>query len=228
MRKKGIFVKIILAAAGIIFAFIAVVFINLLIVERVQSIVTEGQPIENYGEPGCALLVIDIQEATTGEVSGYQYFRENSDDLITKINETAERFSKACYPVVYIRSEISNPLVNLLNNSYSKNHPGSKHDKRLKIVSGFEVVKKGKDSFRNTNLDSILTVNRVNELYMVGLDAAECVNATAEAARNRGYSVSLIKDGVISKSREMTDSMMVVFMKNNIKVIMLDSLTLDK
>ena len=102
--------------------------------------------------------------------------------------------------VIHIRSEISNPLINLLNSSYAKGSPGAQFDKRIKTTSGFEVIKRAKDSFKNTNLDSILTSNKVSELYIVGLDAAECVNATVEASQNRNYTVNLIEEAILSKS----------------------------
>jgi nicotinamidase-related amidase len=41
--------------------------------------------------------------------------------------------------------------------------------------------------FMNTRVDSILITNQVDELVVAGLDAAECVNATIEAAIHRRY-----------------------------------------
>ena len=115
-----------------------------------------------------------------------------------------------------------------MNNSYAKGHPGAQNDKRMQIVSDLEVVKKGKDSFRHTNLDSILISNKVDELYIVGLDAAECVNATVEAAQNRHYTVNLIDEAVLSKSQEMKDSMMVSFKARGVRVINMDNLMITK
>ena len=225
-KKKGIAKKIIFGIIGSIILFIAIVFINLIIVGKNESVISKGQPIQNYNESKSALLVIDIQEATTGDVSTYPFFKQNSDELIENINQIADRFKVQNIPVVYVRSEITNPLINLINNSYAKGHPGARNDKRLKIVSDLEVVKKYKDSFRKTNLDSILTSNKVNELYIVGLDAAECVNATVEAAQNRHYAVNLIDEAVLSKSKEMKDSMIVEFKSRGVRVINIDSLNI--
>jgi nicotinamidase/pyrazinamidase len=225
-KKKGIAKKIILGIIGTIVLFVIIMIANLIIVGKNESIVSKGQPIQNYNEPEYALLVIDIQEATTGDVSMYPFFKQNSANLIENINQITDRFKVRNIPVVYIRSEITNPLINLINSSYAKGHPGAKNDKRLKIVSELEVVKKNKDSFRNTSLDSILISNKVNELYIVGLDAAECVNATAEAAQNRNYRVNLIEEAILSKSKEMKDSMIVNFKERGVRVINIDSLNL--
>lgn len=227
-RKKGIVKKIIFGIIGAIILFVVIMIVNLIIVFKNGSIISDGQPIENYSENNYALVVVDIQEATTGDVSMYPYFKENSENLIININQIADSFKMRSYPVVYIRSEITNPLINLINSSYAKGNPGAKYDKRLKIVSNLEVVKNGEDSFKNTNLDSILTSNKVNELYIIGLDAAECVNSTVEAAQNRGYKVNIIEEAVMSKSKRMMDSMMVSFRDRGVRVIQKDSLALVK
>ena len=209
---------------GTIILFALIVFVNLIIAGQYESIVTKGQPIENYSKRKSALLVIDIQEATTGHLSMYPFFQKNSDELIVNINGIADSFNNHNILVIHIRSEISNPLINLLNSSYAKGSPGAQFDKRIKTTSGLEVIKRAKDSFKNTNLDSILTSNKVSELYIVGLDAAECINATVEASQNRNYKVNLIAEAILSKSTEMKDSMIAVFKDRGVNVLHIDSL----
>jgi nicotinamidase/pyrazinamidase len=152
----------------------------------------------------------------------YPFFQKNSDELIKNINRISDSFNNHNILVIHIRSEISNPLINLLNNSYAKGSPGAQFDKRIKTTSGLEVIKRAKDSFKNTNLDSILTSNKVSELYIVGLDAAECINGTVEAAQNRNYKVNLIEEAVLSKSTGMKDSMIRVFKKRGVNVLHID------
>jgi len=226
VKKKGIMKKIILGTIGTIFLFVIIVIINLVVFEKNGSVVSKGQIIKNYNERNYALLVIDIQEATTGVVSKYPFFEMNSDVLIKNINRIIESFINQNALVIYVRSEISNPLINLVNNSYAKGSLGARLDKRLKIVTDIEIVKIGEDSFRNTNLDSILTRNKISELFIVGLDAAECVNSTVEAAQNRNYRVNLIDEAILSKSIDMKDSMIVNFKTRGVKIIALDSLNL--
>jgi len=223
-KKKGLIKKILFGILGIIILFVLIVFINLIISGQYESIVTKGQPIDNYSEHKSALLVIDIQEATTGHLSMYPFFQMNSDELIKNINRISYSFNNHNILVIHIRSEISNPLINLLNSSYAKGSPGAQFDKRIKTTSGLEVIKRAKDSFKNTNLDSILTSNKVSELYIVGLDAAECINATVEASQNRNYKVNLIEEAILSKSTEMKDSMVAVFKDRGINVLHIDSL----
>ena len=227
MNKK-ILKKILYGIIGVLILFILIIVVNLIVLFKDGSIVSKGQPIQNYGKKNCALLVVDIQEVITGNYSIYPSLQEKSENLIQKINQAIDSFKVYNYPVIYIRSEITNSFINLINSSYAKGSPGVKYDKRLKIVSNVEVVKTGKDSFRKTNLDDILTKNKVNELYIVGLDAAECVNATVEASQNRQYNVNIIKEAVISKSRSKTDSMMVCFKDRGVRILNLDNLNLKK
>ena len=224
--KKGTVRKIVFGIIGTIILFIIIVVVYLIFFVKNESIVSKGQPIQNFDKRNCALLVVDIQEVITGDLSIYPGLQEKSEILIQKINQAVDSFEIHNYPVIYIRSEINNPFVNLINSSYAKGSPGVKYDKRLRIVSDIEVVKTGKDSFRKTNLDDILSKNKVNELFIVGLDAAECVNATVEASQNRNYKVNIIKEAVISKSRSKTDSMMVYFREKGVRIIDMDSLNL--
>jgi nicotinamidase-related amidase len=223
-KKKRRIKKIIFGILGTMILFVLIVLINLIISGQYESIVTKGQPIDNYSEHKSALLIIDIQEATTGHLSMYPFFKMNSDELIKNINRIAYSFNNQNILVIHIRSEISNPLINLLNSSYAKGSPGAQFDKRIKTTFGLEVIKRAKDSFKNTNLDSILTSNKVSELYIVGLDAAECINATVEASQNRNYTVNLIEEAILSKSTEMKDSMIVVFKDRGVNVLHIDSL----
>ena len=47
-------------------------------------------------------------------------------------------------------------------------------------------------------VSSILIKNEISKLFVVGLDAAHCVNSTIIGAMNRGYKVVAISDAIIS------------------------------
>ena len=177
---------------------IGILFINLKVFEKRGSIVTKGIPIENYHSDNSVLVVIDIQEYTTGVVSINEVFTRRADDLIQRINKITEKSVESGIPVIYIRSEISNPLINLINNSASVGSLGAQLDARLKIVSDFIIPKEKQDAFSNPKLDSMLIKNEISRLFVVGLDAAYCVNSTIEGAMNRGYKIAAISDAIIS------------------------------
>lgn len=227
-KKKGFFKRIIIGIVGTIVLFIIVLIGNLVLFEKNASIVSEGQPIENFDARSFALLIIDIQEATTGEISTNSFYMKNSDELINNINRISDSCKNKNIPIVLIRSEITNPLINILNNSYAKGSLGARFDKRLYIGSGLEVVKRRNDAFFNSNLDSILTTNKINELFIGGLDAAQCINITVEAALNRKYRVNLIYEAILSESVEMKDSMIVSFRDRGVNIVTIDYLTGEK
>ena len=225
-KKEGIVKKIIFGIVGTIILFILITVVSIIIVIKNASVISKGQPIENYSEHNSALLIVDIQEVITGKYSIFPGLQENSEKLISNINQVVDSFKVYNYPVIYVRSEIANPFVNLINGTYAKGSPKVKYDKRLNVISNLEVVKTGEDSFRKTNLDDLLNKNKVNELFIVGLDAAECVKTTVQAAQNRQYKVNIIKEAVISKSERQTDSMMLIFKEMGVNVIRMDSLNI--
>jgi nicotinamidase/pyrazinamidase len=190
--------KILLWTLMAIVLIIGILFINLKVFEKRGTIVTKGIPIENYHSDNSALVVIDIQEYTTGVVSINEVFTRKAENLIQRINKITEKSVESGIPVIYIRSEISNPLINLINSSVAVGSLGAQLDARLKIVSDFIIPKEKQDAFSNPKLDSMLIKNEISRLFVVGLDAAFCVNSTIEGARNRGYKVVAISDAIIS------------------------------
>lgn len=224
--KKTVLRKILWSLLALVVLFVAVVIINFLVFQKMATVVSKGEPIDVYDEPQAALLVIDVQEVTTGAVSDNPYYMEKADELIQKVNLLSENFQISGKPVIYVRSEISNPLLNLLNNSYAKGSLGAQFDKRLRHYSGIELVKNRSDSFINTRLDSILSSHKVNELFITGLDAAHCINTTVEAAKNRNYQIYIVEEAVLAKSDALKDSMMIVFKERGVHVLQMNSLLL--
>lgn len=216
--------KILLWSLLAIILVIGVLFINVKVREKKSTIVTKGKPIENYQSNNSALLVIDIQEYTTGVVSINEVFKKSADDLIQKINRIIEKSVELEIPVIFIRSEISNPLINLINNSAAAGSQGAQLDSRLTIVSDYIVTKDIQDAFSNPILDSILIQNEISSLFVVGLDAAHCVNSTIEGARNRGYEVAAINDAIISDPDSVTIQMLNEFEIKGVEILSTEKL----
>ena len=99
---------------------------------------------------------------------------------------------------------------------------GAALDKRLKVVSDQVFEKDKEDSFCNPELDRFLTLNRINRLLVVGLDAAYCVNSTIKAAQNRGYEIAVITDAVISETDEMKARMLKEFENRKVELLKAD------
>ncbi len=191
--------KIVIVTASILAASILVLVVNYIAVDILQSQISEGKPISPEEPKKEAVLVIDIQEGITGKSSTSDVFVVQSEELIDVVNRLVDSSARHNIPVIYIKNEISNPLINILNNSLAKGSPGAEFDSRLRVGSAYIINKDKGDAFSNPRLDSILISRDINKLVFTGLDLAHCVNSTIQAAANRHYDICLISDALISE-----------------------------
>jgi nicotinamidase/pyrazinamidase len=211
--------KIIISIVSILILFILVLVINYMIFQHTAVQISKGEPITQKDTVKQALLVIDIQEGTTGNYSDNDYYIMKSQELINTINLLADSSVKNNIPVIYIKNEITNFLINILNDTYAPGSPGSKLDARLNMVSDIIINKDKSDAFSNSALDSFLIKNEINKLVFTGLDLAHCVNSTIVAAENRKYNICLISDAVLAKSDSLKKAKLDEFKLRGIKVI---------
>ena len=61
---------------------------------------------------------------------------------------------------------------------------------RITYVSG----KVGFNAFSKTDLESILSANNINEVWVCGMVTSLCIDSTGRAAYERGYKVSIVED----------------------------------
>ena len=198
-EKHQVMKKIIIVGASILALSILILVVNYILVEKSQSQISEGKPINQKTTKKQAVLVIDIQEGITGKSSTSDVFVEQSEELVGVVNRLIDSSAGHNIPVIYVKNEISNPLINILNNSLAKGSPGAELDSRLRVVSAFIINKDKGDAFSNPLLDSILIRGDINKLVFTGLDLARCVNSTILAAANRHYDICLISDALITK-----------------------------
>lgn len=211
--------KIIIWIVVIVLFVVIILGGNLIIFERNGLKVSKGVPISTYPTENPALLVIDIQEYTTGKLAEMECYSKASDSLIRKVNQMIDSAVMSKIPIIYVRSEVSNVLVNLLNNSIAKGSEGVALDKRLNVVSDYIIPKQREDAFSNPQLDNILVQQHINKLYVTGLDAAHCVKSTMQAAKNRGYKVLAINDAILAQSDSLKTKMLAEYKSCKIEII---------
>ena len=194
MRKFLIgFILVALCAEA---AFVASVYIML-------TQATQGVRIAEYKNPQKALLVIDIQEDTTGTMALPLSPYKDKAEYIARLNKLIEDASTKNILIVYVKQEFDGLWGKTLSRavlcgSDIKGQPGTKVDKRIAMLSNYKFSKPQGDSFANPKLNEFLTGQRVNELYIAGLDPEFCIYATARGALNRGYKVNVITDAILS------------------------------
>lgn len=166
---------------------------------------TQGAKIAAYADPQKALLVIDVQKDYTGLNGKQPSLYKNVEPQFAAINGLIDKASKSGARVVYIRQIFDDNFISrLLGGRTIEGKPGTELDSRIRVVSRNDFTKKLSDAFSNPQLDDFLSSNRVNELYLVGLDAAYCVCNTAKGALNRGYKVKVVKDAILTR-KNMSD-----------------------
>jgi len=211
--------KIILIIVSVLVLFILILVINYIIFENTVNEISQGESIMQQDSVIQALMVIDIQEATTGSYSDNKYYMKKSEDLIKTINILTDSSTKHNIPVIYIKTVLHNFLLNILNDMYAPERLGSKLDSRLNVVSDNIFEKDKADAFSNAALDSFLIKNEINKLVFTGLDLNGCVNYTILAAENRNYNICLISDAVLAKSDSLQQVKLDEFNQKGFEII---------
>ena len=195
--------RIIIIGVGIIAVFVVALIVNVILFTKSTARISKGETIPNFSHQKAALMVIDIQEGTTGKLSTTHEYQNKSSSLLYTTNQAIDSCKANNIPVIYIGNEVTNPWINFINKSMKKGTQGTLLDRRLTIVSGNVFYKKKQDAFSNPELDGFLRKNEINQLYITGLDAAFCIGSTVKAALNRNYQVLLIADAIISESEDI-------------------------
>lgn len=182
---------------------VAVVAVFAVIYQSMQP--TMGPKIGTYEKPGAALLVIDIQEDYTGPQAKKRY--RDGDRIVAAANALVVQAREKGVKIVFIQNVIDNPLIQLLAADINApGAPGTEMDHRLMRDPETKVFTKNRsDAFSNSEFDWYLRENQVGQVFLVGLDAAYCVNATALGALNRGYRVTLFSQGLATESGKSID-----------------------
>ena len=161
---------------------------------------TTGEKISKYADPAKALLVIDVQEDYTGLKGKQPVPYKNAEIQIAIINRLIDKASKTGIKVVYIRHLYDNNLLTrLFIGRGIEGLPGTELDARINVINRNEFTKKLSDSFSNPQFEAFLIKNHVDELYLVGLDAAYCIYNTSMGALNRGYKVTVVDDAIMTQ-----------------------------
>ena len=196
---KRIFYRIFLI---LVFLFILLAS-YIIITVKFLSTASTGKPIPEYSSRRSALVVIDIQEGTTGDLSVSHGFRDQAVFFIKAVNQVISQADSLNLPIIYILQENTHWLLNLASNGQlATGSPGVSIDKRVKVISDNFFTKNQMDAFTNEDFDSFLREKQINRLFIAGLDAAYCVDRTTRAAINRGYQVVVIDQCVISENKD--------------------------
>lgn len=158
---------------------------------------TRGKRIAAYPNPSTALVVLDIQEGYVGTAARQPVTAPPAHGMLATVNRLIDRAGETGMEVAYIRQVFA-------NNLFVRLHGGGRLgrviiDRRIKVINGNDFEKDRTDAFSNRQFEQLLIDRQVNELFLVGVDAAYCVYYTALGALQRGYRVTVISDAVMSR-----------------------------
>ncbi len=151
---------------------------------------------------------------------------QQTDQCIKNINKILADNSRLDLVVIYITQEFENNIIVKLftGNALQHGDAGAEIDPRIKIISSNHFVKHVSDSFSNPDLDKFLIKNKVNHIYIAGVDAEYCVDKTIKGALNRNYKVTVIRDAIGSRTDEKRDKKIAEFSKRGARIISTDQL----
>ncbi|WP_416369454.1 cysteine hydrolase family protein [Tritonibacter mobilis] len=149
---------------------------------------------------GSALLLIDLQSVFWERGPYSNAAKEAAARVILSEVEAARAEG---YPVIAVRQEWSIPSTKAVAKLSMKGQAiegsdGTEIAEVFASLSDHVLVKRVQDAFETGELDALLKRHDVGRLRLVGLDMNYCVQKTALAARNRGYEVTVVKEGTLA------------------------------
>jgi nicotinamidase-related amidase len=158
--------------------------------------------IDHYDNPQEALLVIDMQIDYIDENGKFPIEKSQINGLIETVNNIIGDFHGNNYQIIYIRRLFrKNDIGNVFRNFAAiEGTAGVEIDPRINVVSDNIFDKYTPSAFSNKRFENFLIKNQINELYVCGVMADECVYETALSAFNSGYIVNYYANAVGSLS----------------------------
>ena len=166
------------------------------------SCVSNEVLIDNYETPKKALLVVDMQIDYLGENGKFTIEKNQIENLISITNEIIEFSLINNYTIIYLRNIFKkNDFRNVFRNyAVIEGTLGVEIDPRINIASENVFNKYSPNAFSSLDFENFLINNQINELYLCGVMADECVYKTALGAFNKGYIVNYYGNAVGSSS----------------------------
>ncbi|WP_370961546.1 isochorismatase family protein [Amycolatopsis sp. cg9] len=152
-------------------------------------------------DPGTALLVVDLQRATTSLPSAH-----DMDGVIANAVRLAGAFRQRDLPVVLVSADLNRPPAG--RTELGGNRPPIP-EAALALVpqldpqpADLRVVKSGWGAFAGTDLAGTLTRLGVTQVVIAGVATTFGVESTARQAYDLGFTVTVVVDAVTDPRAE--------------------------
>lgn len=182
--------------------------LSLLLLTLTGCLATTGEPIDAYERPTTALLLLDLQRDLL-EAEGRMPVAQAQ---VGPLLETAAALHEAAraqgLPILRVENVYAPADVgNLFRNGATiRSTPGAAWDSRAPGDADAVFEKEAPDAFTNPDFDAALRARQVDHLVVTGVFADGCVTWTTRGALNRGYRVTLLRDGVAAGSDQAREA----------------------
>jgi nicotinamidase-related amidase len=143
------------------------------------------------------------------------------ENLIGLTNTIIDDYYYNNYKVIYLRNIFrKNDFRNIFRNYAAiEGSSGTKIDPGINIVSEYIFDKYTPTAFSNIDFEMFLIENQINELFLCGVMADQCVYETAISAHNKGYIVNYFSNAVGSLSFKNIEKAIRKLEKKGINII---------
>ncbi len=146
-----------------------------------------------------ALLLVDIQN---DYFPGGRMVLEGSDEASLRAKELLTAFRQKHLPIVHIHHVSTRPGATFFLPGTDGVRP---HSNVQPLPDEFVVQKNFPNSFRNTNLLEHLQSLQVEQVVVAGMMTHMCIDATARAAFDFGFSCTVVDDACATRALSFGD-----------------------
>ena len=169
------------------------------------------------------LIVLDIQEYYTNS----KLIEDSSQKLIDSINYVISKTNPN--NVIYIKSihkllnlSFSNPFIYVTNDTSAMCL-----DKKMNLVNDHILTKEKPNTFTVKALNDFIKQTKTKDIIIIGLLAEECLYSSLIAGKELGYTMYVIPEAIIGKSKKSKDKVIRKLIKNGIKVVDINTLNVE-
>jgi nicotinamidase-related amidase len=196
-------------------------FVFIVLIFSIISCKSNNVRIGYYENPKKALLVVDMQIDYIGENGKFTIENNQIENLIGITNRIIDEYYKNNYKVIYLRNIFKkNDFRNKFRNYAAiEGSTGTEIDPKINIVSEYIFDKYTPSAFSNVDFENFLIENQINELYLCGVMADQCVYETSISAYNKGYIVNYFSNAVGSLNVKNIENAIRKLKKRGVNII---------
>ncbi len=172
---------------------------------------TMGPKIDQTAATEPVLLMVDLQRDFLREDGAMPIQKDQIDRVIRTANAATDYARTNTIKIAWVTNAFSeNDIIGnwVRDGAAVEGSKGAEIDVRV-VRSKTELTfdKSQPDAFSSDAFDAYLRQVNAKQLYIMGVFADQCVLMTVKGARNRGYDVTVITDGLGAESDEdITDA----------------------